>query len=200
MAELSEAVSLQLRSAVEKAYSTAAEKPLAKHAFPVGRVLAEQLGYPVDLLETLPPVSVETFAGVSNVAVFAAIPAGATVLDLGCGSGLDSLIAARRVEAGGRVIGVDFSDSMLTRARQAAAALGVDVTFFRSDAERLPLESATVDVALVNGIFNLNPARAQIFRELARVVRPGGRVYGAELILREAVAKPVRFTEAEWFA
>ena len=200
MAQLPGGVSLQLRSAVEKAYSAAAERPLEKHAFPVGRVLAKQLGYPAELLETLPPISVEAFAGVSNVALFAAIPTGATVLDLGCGAGLDSLIAARRVGGGGRVIGIDFSDSMLARARQAAAVLGADVTFCRGDAEQLLLESATVDVALVNGIFNLNPARAQIFSELARVVRPGGQVYGAELILREAVSKPGHFTEAEWFA
>jgi arsenite methyltransferase len=200
MAQLAGGVSVQLRSAVHKAYSAAAEKPSEKHAFPVGRVLAERLGYPAELLETLPPISVEVFAGVSNVAVFAAIPPGATVLDLGCGSGLDSLIAARRTAGGGRVIGIDFSDSMLARARQAAAVLGADVTFVRGDAEHLPLESATVDAALVNGIFNLNPARSQIFRELARVVRRGGHVFAAELILREAVAKPDRFTEAEWFA
>lgn len=200
MAQLPGGVSLQLRSAVQKAYSAAAEKPLEKHAFPVGRVLAERLGYPTGLLETLPSISVEAFAGVSNVALFAPMPAGATVLDLGCGAGLDSLIAARRAGAGGRVTGIDFSDSMLARARQAATDFGVDVTFLRADAEQIPLESASVDVALVNGIFNLNPARAQIFRELARVVRPGGHVYGAELILREAVSKPGHFTEAEWFA
>ena len=200
MAQLPGGVPLQLRSAVQKAYSAAAEKPSEKHAFPVGRVLAERLGYPTELLETLPPISVEAFAGVSNVAVFAAIPAGATVLDLGCGAGLDSLIAARRAGGDGRVIGIDFSDSMLARARQAAAVSGIDVRFCRGDAEQIPLENATVDVALVNGIFNLNPARAQIFREFARVVRPGGQVYCAELILREAVTKPDHFTEAEWFA
>lgn len=98
------------------------------------------------------------------------------------------------------MIGVDFSDSMLARAHQVAAVFGVDVTFCRGDAEQPLLESASVDVALVNGIFNLNPARAQSFREFARAVRPGGHVYGAELILREAVSKPDNFTEAEWFA
>lgn len=89
---------------------------------------------------------------------------------------------------------------MLQRARQAAAAHEPNVTFCRGDAEALPLAHASVDVALVNGIFNLNPARAQIFRELSRVVRPDGQVYAAELILREAVSKPDHFTEAEWFA
>ena len=85
--------------------------------------------------------------------------------------------------------------------RHAAAEAAVDaVTFFQGDAERLPLDDASVDMALVNGIFNLNPARADIFRELARVVRPGGHAYVAELVLQEAVSKPDHFTEAEWFA
>lgn len=200
MTHVPSARSVELRDAVQKAYSAAAERPAEKHAFPVGRLLAERLGYPPNLLDTLPPVAVEAFAGVSNLAVSATIPDGAIVLDLGCGAGLDSLIAAGRAGAAGRVFGVDFSDSMIARARQAAAAHGTPVTFCRGDAEHIPLEEASVDIALVNGIFNLNPARGQIFRELARVVRPGGRVLAAELVLREAVAKPSEFTEAEWFA
>jgi len=191
---------LQLRSAVHNAYSAAAERPTQKHAFPVGRLLAERLGYSADVLDTLPPVSVEAFAGVSNLAVSAAIPVEAHVLDLGCGAGLDSLILARRVGAAGRVVGIDFSETMLMRARKAAEAYGVNVTFCQGDAERLPLDEASIDVAFVNGIFNLNPARAEIFRELARVVRANGHVYVAELVLQEAVSKPDHFTEAEWFA
>jgi len=192
--------SLQLRSAVHNAYSAAAERPTQKHAFPVGRLLAERLGYPADVLDTLPPVSVEAFAGVSNLAVSVPIPAEARVLDLGCGAGLDTLILARRVGATGRVVGIDFSEAMLMRAREAAALYRVNATFCQGDAERLPLEAASIDVALVNGIFNLNPARAEIFRELARVVRASGHVYVAELVLQEAVSKPDHFTEAEWFA
>jgi len=193
--------SVQLRNAVHTAYSSAAERPSQRHAFPVGRVLAERLGYPADLLDALPLVAVEAFAGVSTLALSAPIPADALVLDLGCGAGLDSLILARRVGPTGRVTGIDFSEAMLTRARHAAAEDGVDiVAFHQGDAERLPLDDGSVDVALVNGIFNLNPARADIFRELARVVRPGGHVYVAELVLQEAVTKPDHFTEAEWFA
>jgi len=192
--------SLQLRSAVHNAYSAAAERPTQKHAFPVGRLLAERLGYPADVLDTLPPVSVEAFAGVSNLAVSVPIHAEARVLDLGCGAGLDTLILARRVGATGRVVGIDFSEAMLMRAREAAALYRVNATFCQGDAERLPLEAASIDVALVNGIFNLNPARAEIFRELARVVRASGHVYVAELVLQEAVSKPDHFTEAEWFA
>jgi len=190
----------ELRTAVHNAYSAAAERPTQKHAFPVGRVLAERLGYPGDVLDAMPAVAVEAFAGVSNLAVTAPIPTGAGVLDLGCGAGLDSLILARRVGSTGRVVGIDFSEAMLARARQGAATAGLDVTFCCGDAEQLPLDAASVDVAVVNGIFNLNPARADIFRELARVVRPAGCVYSAELVLQEAVTKPDHFTEAEWFA
>jgi SAM-dependent methyltransferase len=114
-----------LRDKVWTAYSTAAEKPQEEHAFPVGRAFAESLGYPADLLDQLPAVASDAFAGVSNVSTFAEIPSGATILDLGCGAGLDALIAGRRVGPAGKVIAVDFSTAMLTRARQAAAESGL---------------------------------------------------------------------------
>jgi ubiquinone/menaquinone biosynthesis C-methylase UbiE len=186
---------------VRQAYSAAAENPQADHPFPVGRQFAESLGYAPELLTSVPVSSVEAFSGVSNVAVFADIPVGATVLDLGCGAGLDSLTAATQVGPGGRVIGVDFSRPMLARARASAAEAGLDnVEFHQADAERLFLENACIDVALVNGIFNLNPARYLIFRELARVMRPGGAVYAAEIILREPLPPEEQASETNWFA
>lgn len=167
----------------------------------MGREFATSLGYPYDLLAQLPSISVGAFAGVSNVSVFADIPEGATVLDLGCGAGLDSLIAASRAGALGQAIGIDFSETMLQRARQGAAEIGADnVEFYRADAADLALEDGQVDVALINGIFNLNPEREAIFRELARVVRPGGAVYAAELILREPLPTEVKQNETNWFA
>jgi len=191
----------QLREGVRDAYSAAAENPQAKHPFPVGRSFAESLGYPPELLASLPAVAVDAFAGVSNVAIFADIPLDATVLDLGCGAGLDSLIAARRVGPNGRVIGMDFSETMLARAQQAATEVGADnMEFRRADAENIPLEADTIDVALVNGIFNLNPARDLIFAELARVVRPSGVVYAAEIILREPLPPETQASETNWFA
>lgn len=107
----------QLREMVCGAYSASAEQPREKHAFPVGRQFAESLGYPTELLASLPSVACDAFAGVSNVSLFADLPVGATVLDLGCGAGLDTLIAVQRVGSAGKVIGVDFSEAMLTRAR-----------------------------------------------------------------------------------
>jgi arsenite methyltransferase len=190
-----------LRDGVRQAYSAAADNPQGEHPFPVGRQFAESLGYPPALLAGLPAMAVEAFAGVSNVAIFADLPAGATVLDLGCGAGLDSLIAVQRVGPAGRVIGLDFSEPMLARARQAAAEAGLNnVEFQQADAENLFLEDASVDAALVNGIFNLNPARDLIFFELARVVRPGGTVYGAEIILREPLPPEEQASETNWFA
>ncbi len=191
----------ELRDKVREAYSAAADSPTGKHPFPVGRAFAESVGYPATLLDSLPSAAAEAFAGVTNVGLFAEIPEGATVLDLGCGAGLDSLIAARRVGPSGKVIGVDFSKTMLDRARQAAQEAAIqNVSFEHADAENLPLDSASIDVALANGIFNLNPARESIFRKLAQVLRLGGAVYAAELILASPLPADVKQTDADWFA
>lgn len=191
----------RLREGVRQAYSAAANAPADKHPFPVGRSFAESLGYPPYLLASLPSVAVEAFSGVSNLPGFAEIPPGSNVLDLGCGAGLDSLIAARKAGPQGRVIGVDFSDAMLARARRGLRETTIAcVLFCRAEAERIPLTDASIDVALINGLFNLNPYRQQIFQELARVVRPGGMVYAAELILREPLPPEVQQSESNWFA
>lgn len=190
-----------LRQAVWAAYSQAAAHPEGAHPFPVGRGFAHGVGYPKDALEGIPECSVNAFTGVSNVAIFAELSAGDTVLDLGCGAGLDSLIAQRRVGDNGRVYGVDFSRPMLERAAGAVRAVGArNTAFVLGAAERLPLRSGSIDVALVNGIFNLNPARVAIFGELARVLRPGGTVFGAELVLREPARAPEELDRLNWFA
>jgi arsenite methyltransferase len=193
--------STRLLEAVREAYSAAAAAPQAEHPFPVGRKFAESLCYPANDLAALPPISVEAFTGVANVSVFADLQPGMRVLDLGCGSGLDALIAARRVGNAGKVVGMDFSAAMLKRAHRAAIEAGAsNLAFCQACAESLPLASESIDVALVNGIFNLNPLRDEIFHELARVVRPGGSAYAAELILRAPLPAEVRASEQDWFA
>lgn len=191
----------KLRETVCQVYSAAAQKPAEEQTFPLGRDFAESLGYPPDVLAGLPAVSIDAFTGVSNVSVFADIPTGATVLDLGCGAGLDSLIASGRVGVAGKVVGIDFSDAMLVRAREAAAEYGIDnVEFHHAEAEDLPIADGAIDVALVNGIFNLNPDREAIFRELARVLRQDGVVYAAELILREPLPAEILKNPGSWFS
>jgi arsenite methyltransferase len=190
-----------LRTSVQRAYTEAAQRPQDEHPFPVGRSFAESIGYPYKLLESLPSVSVDAFSGVSNIAIFADIPEGATVLDLGCGSALDTLIAARRTGPKGKVISIDFSDAMLARARRAVEQASLDnVELHLADAEDIPVEDRVIDVAIVNGIFNLSPTRDAIFNELARVVRLGGAVYASELILREPLTHNVCESETDWLA
>lgn len=191
----------ELRRKVRDAYSAAALYPGEMHAFPVGREFARSLGYPAPLLVEFPAASVEAFAGVSDVSLFAEIPKGSAILDLGCGAGLDSLIAANRTGPGGRVVGIDFGFSMLSRARHSAAEAGTsNVVFCQADAETLPLRDESIGIVLVNGIFNLNPARLSIFRELGRVVRRGGVVYSAELVLKEPLSLREQTSESNWFA
>jgi SAM-dependent methyltransferase len=186
------------RDAVREAYSAAARDPGGSHPFAVGRQLAEGVGYPPELLDGIPDAAVRAFSGVAAVGVDARVEAGDRVLDLGCGAGLDALLAARRTGDGGRVVGVDFSADMLRRARDTTHE-APRVLLARAAAERLPLADGSVDTVLSNGIFNLNPARDAIFGELARVVRAGGRVHAAELTLREPLADEDR-TDAGWFA
>ncbi len=184
-----------LKESVREAYSLAAEGGEGL-PFPVGVQFAESVGYPAERLAAADRRTGEAFAGVSAVAVAAPVEAGQTVLDLGCGAGLDSAIAVEKAGAGGRVIGVDFSAAMLRRARQGVP----EAVFVQADAERLPLRDASVDVALVNGIFNLNPNREALFQELRRVVRHSGRVFGAELVLAEALPEEARRGSANWFS
>lgn len=187
-----------LRDRVRRSYSAVAEDPSAGHPFRVGRRLALEAGYPKEWLEEVPAPSVDAFAGVSCVPCFAEVPEGARVLDLGCGAGLDSVLVAEKASL---VIGVDFSPEMLTRAKRSAELMGLmNVDFRLGDAESIPVEAGSVDVALVNGIFNLNPAREDIFRELARVSRPGGLVFAAELVLKGPLPSEVKLSDADWFS
>jgi arsenite methyltransferase len=188
-----------LRDEVHDAYARIAVEPLRRHPFPVGRALTEMVGYPAAWLARTSEAAIDAFAGISCLPCFADVPGGSQVLDLGCGSGLDSLLAARTAS---RVLGVDFSPQMLARAQAAADSAGVtNVEYRLGAAEAIPAETGSIDVAIVNGIFNLNPARTEIFRELARVVRDGGCVFAAELILAQPLpADRPPASQADWFA
>jgi arsenite methyltransferase len=187
-----------LREKVRDTYTKVAHDPRADHPFRVGRGVAEQAGYTQETLARIPAASVDAFAGISCLPCFAEIPAGARVLDLGCGAGLDSLLIAA---GAGSVLGIDFSTAMLAVARASAQTMGLThVEFLEGDAESIPANADSIDVALVNGIFNLNPARTSIFNELARVTRRGGVVFAAELVLRGPLPSDVHSSESDWFA
>ena len=187
-----------IRDRVRDVYSDVARAPGAGHPFKVGRELAELAGYRPSWLDSIPSESIDSFAGVSCVPCFATVASHDRVLDLGCGAGLDSLLVAR---AAASVLGIDFSPDMVERASGSAARMGLaNVTFKVADAERIPAGDASVDVVLVNGIFNLNPWRERIFSEVSRVLRPGGMVFAAELVLRAPLPPEVVPSEGDWFS
>lgn len=182
-----------LRSEIQKTYSEVSIEQDKDFIFPTGRGWAEELGYPQPELSRVPDATVESFAGVANHFQLGAIERGAAVLDLGCGAGTDLLIAAQMVGPEGRVVGVDMTASMLDRARQSAAEMGLgNVELHESLIESLPLEDASVDVVISNGVIDLVPDKEAVFAEIDRVLRPGGRLQVADVVVHQEVSEDAR--------
>lgn len=189
-----------VRAAVRDRYSQVARTPEQGFTFPVGRVFAEAVGYPIALLESLPPDAADAFAGVACPVPHAQIVSGETVIDLGCGAGLDSLYAARFVGPDGSVTGLDVAPAMVARAQRViAAAEAPAVTVQLTDGQTLPVGDNTADVALVNGLFNLNPDKHVLLAEILRILKPGGRLVAAEIGLTAPLPPEEGHTLDDWF-
>jgi arsenite methyltransferase len=189
-----------VQAAVRERYGAVATDPGRGFTFPVGRAFAAAVGYAPELLAALPADAVEAFAGVACPVPHAALQPGETVVDLGCGAGLDSLVAGLAVGPSGRVIGVDFAPEMVERARRAAqAAQMAQIDVRLVDGCALPLADATADAVVVNGIFNLNPDKAGLLREAWRVLRPGGRLVAAEITLTAPLPPEEGHSLDDWF-
>jgi arsenite methyltransferase len=157
----------------------------------------------IAFLEPLPNIyskTVDSFTGVSRLSILANIPKGSTVLDIGCGAGMDSFIAEMESGSSGKVIGVDFSQAMINKAKESAKLLGSNVSFYCASAENLPVDDASIDIVLINGIFNLNPNREAIFLEVARVTKANGVAYTAELILNQPQPTQKSDSLDDWFS
>jgi arsenite methyltransferase len=177
-----------IRASTKDRYGNLARSPQSEKGFPVGPESAKSLGYPAAEIDGLPTSVTESFAGVGNPFPLAELRAGETVLDLGCGAGMDAILAAQKVGPAGKLIGVDFSPEMIHKATRNAAALDVpNVEFRLGDLEALPLENGTVDAAISNGVFNLCPDKPKVLNEVFRVLRAGGRLCMADMILEEHV-------------
>jgi SAM-dependent methyltransferase len=190
-----------LRREVQHKYTEVAESPEHTFHFHHGRPLAEMLGYPMDKVDTMPAQAVESFAGVGNPFALGPIQTGDTVLDVGSGSGFDCFIAGQAVRLGGKVIGVDMTEAMLSKSRSTAQQMGLDQVEFRQGfVEELPIEDSVVDVVISNGVINLCPDKYQVFAEVFRVLKPGGRLYLADIVVHKVVPDGVKANVDLWTA
>jgi SAM-dependent methyltransferase len=194
MALQAESVDIEsLRRAIRLEYAEVAEHPEFGFHFLVGRPLARVLGYDPAWLKGIPEAAIESFAGTGNPFSLRLLGSGEHVVDVGCGAGIDSLIAAGMVGPDGAVIGVDMTPAMLAKARRAAAETGLDNLQFREGtAEALPIGDEWADVVISNGVLNLMPDKNAGLAEMARVLKAGGRLQIGDILVQHPVPESAR--------
>lgn len=189
----------QLRASIRDEYAAVASDPERGFHFHTGRPLLARLGYDDAMLEGIPEDAIASAAGTGNPFALGEIRPGDRVVDAGAGAGVDSLVAARLVGDAGRVIGVDMTAAMLDKARRAAAEAGVTNVEFRDGLlEALPVEDGWADVIISNGVLNLVPDKAAALREMGRVLRPGGRLQLADIVLGRPVSDDSKHDVSLW--
>ncbi len=182
-----------LRDEIQKTYTEVSTDQEHEFIFPTGRAWARDLDYPEPELGRVPEATVASFAGVANPFALGELEPGETVLDLGCGAGTDLLIAAQMAGPNGRAVGIDMTGSMLVRAKESAREMGLaNVELHEGLIESLPLEDASVDVVISNGVIDLVPDKDAVFAEIFRVLRPGGRMQLADVTIQNPVSEEGR--------
>ncbi len=182
-----------LRAAIQEEYALVARQPERGFHFHTGRPLARLLGYPDQWLDKIPALSIQSFAGTGNPFSLGELKPGDRVVDVGSGAGIDSLIAARMVVPNGEVVGIDMTPAMLDNARRAAEESGLQNVAFRMGyAETMPIEDGWADVIISNGVLNLIPDKQAALQEMARVLKPGGRLQIADILVQKEVPEDAR--------
>jgi arsenite methyltransferase len=182
-----------LREAIRAEYSAVATNPEQGFHFHTGRPLARLLGYEDEWLDGIPEPTIASLAGTGNPFSLGRLAPGESVVDIGCGAGLDTLIAAKMIGNAGQAIGVDMTDAMLAKARDSAAEIGAaNVDFREGFAEALPVPDEWADVVISNGVMNLFPDKLAGLREMARVLKPGGRLQIGDILVQKAVGEKAK--------
>ena len=180
-----------LKDEIIRMYEEVADDPTAEFHFYHGRPAAELFGYDSDLLDRAPDGAVNSFAGVGNPHERADLKPGETVLDLGSGAGLDSIIASWGVGSTGNVIGVDLNPTMCLKAQAHAASTGAAMECHEGRMEDIPLPDASVDVVISNGVINLSFRKRRVVEEMFRVLKPGGRISITDIVSGKQLSQSI---------
>lgn len=186
-----ESLEAMLKGEIVRMYQEVAEQPDGEFHFFHGRAAAEMFEYPPDWLDRAPAGAVASFAGVGNPHLRSNVQAGETVLDLGSGAGLDSIIASWSAGPTGRVIGVDLNPAMCLKAQAYAAATGEKMECREGRIEDIPLPDASVDVILSNGVINLSFRKRRVVEEMHRVLKPGGRISITDIVSAKQLSQSI---------
>ena len=191
----------ELEAKVKAMYRKVAEDPDGEFHFERGRALAERLGYQPADLDRIPAEAIDSFAGVGYYFHLAEPKPGETVVDLGSGSGMDTFVAALKVGAGGRVVGVDMTDEQRAKAERLRDAAGFhNVTYLKGYIEQVPLPDAFADVVISNGVINLATDKGKVFSEAARLLKPDGRLAIADIVTEVQLPEGIVCNATLWAA
>lgn len=189
----------RILTAVTEMYSDVASCPTKIFHFPTGRMACDFVGYPVEELNSIPTTVLESFAGVGYPFKANVIQQGDSILDIGSGSGTDLLIAAFKTSYQGKVYGLDITDAMIEKAKANISGHGINnVSILKGNAESIPLPNNTIDVVTSNGVINLVPDKAAAFQEIFRVLKPGGYIQIADIVLRSNLSEKSRNNPQLW--
>ena len=189
----------RIEEGIRGKYTKVSDSPEGLFQYPTGRAGLEALNYDSELIQALPDSAVASYCGVGNPFTLGVIRKGEAVLDIGCGAGIDTIVAAMMVGPAGTVVGIDMVPEMLARARENLRMTDLkNVIFEDAYGEKLPFADGGFDVVISNGVFNLIPDKTKALSEVVRVLKPGGRLMMADQILVGELPSAIKARVASW--